>query len=76
MPAELNGEEDIEILIYWDEEHEGGYVAGYRPNSGNGQEFPARNMLQFAEGDELAFYCDYYTYDGGYDASYYIGDFV
>ncbi|MGN0330792.1 MAG: clostripain-related cysteine peptidase [Kineothrix sp.] len=76
VPAELNGEEDIEILIYWDEEHEGGYVAGYRPNSGNGQAFPARNMLQFAEEDELAFYCDYYTYDGGYDASYYIGDSV
>lgn len=67
-------EEDIEILIYWDEQHNGGYVAGYRKNTGDGPGAYARNLSQFENGDELYFICDYYTYDGDYDDSYYFGE--
>lgn len=73
VPAELNGN-NIEILLYWDDEHDGGYVAGYRPSSDGELTFPERNLSQFEDGDNIYFYCDYYTYDGDYDASYYLGD--
>lgn len=74
VPAQLNEEKDIEIMLYWDDEHEEGYVAGYRPYSGETLAHPTRNLYQLEQGDKLDFYCDYYTYDGEYEASYYIGE--
>ncbi len=79
VPAELHPEDgseakDVEVMVYWDSQHEEGYVAGYRPVSEDGMTLPARNYPELQEGDELYFYCDYYTYEGEYDASYYMGD--
>ena len=76
VPAELNGETEIEILLYWDEKHPEGYVTGYRKVSENTVSLPARNLLQFKNGDKINFLCDYYTYSGEYDASYYIGETI
>ena len=33
-----------------------------------------KGYLTLKSGDEIRFLCDYYTYDGDYDDSYYIGD--
>ena len=70
--ATLNDEQDIEIMIFWDEDHPEGYVAGYRPVQTDA--FPYRNLMQLQEGDVLDFYCDFYTYDEEYEDTYYIGD--
>ena len=79
VPAELHRKDteepiDVEVMVYWDSEHEDGYVAGYRPVSEDGLNLPAKNYPALQAGDVLYFYCDYYTYDGAYDASYYLGD--
>ena len=79
VPAELTkvsdgSTQDVEILVYWDDEHEGGYVTGYRTMSTGDIGVAERNLMQFEDGDTLDFFCDYYTYDGDYEASYYFGD--
>jgi hypothetical protein len=75
VPAMLNDSEQIEIMIYWDEEHTDGYVAGYRPYSEDTSIFvPQKGLKQFKYGDELEFLCDYYTYDGEYDDVYSFGE--
>lgn len=73
VKAMLNGERRIELLVYWDEQNPEGYVAGYR-SARMGIGLPARNLLTLEPGDELAFLCDYYTYDGEYDGEYEFGE--
>jgi len=76
VTAELNGTEDVEVLVYWDEQNPTGYVAGYRPYVEEGLSLPTRYLLEFQPGDTLYAFCDYYNYDGTYNGSYYIGDVV
>lgn len=75
VPAVLNGNEQIEIMIYWDEKHPDGYLAGYRPYSEEENiSVPQKGFKQLKNGDTLEFLCDYYTYDGEYDGVYSYGD--
>ncbi|MBQ9990343.1 MAG: hypothetical protein IJP31_05300 [Lachnospiraceae bacterium] len=79
VPAELTkvsdgSKQDVEILVYWDDDHDDGYVTGYRSMYTGGISVAERNLMQFEDGDTLDFFCDYYTYDGEYEASYYFGD--
>lgn len=81
VPAELTKKSDgsvwdIEIEMYFDDDHASGAVEGYRivTESDDGPSVYQRNLMQFEDGDEIAFVCDYYTYDGEYDAQYYFGD--
>lgn len=78
VPAELNHEKDIELIVYWDEENPDGHITGYRPaaSDDDGTNLANRATYQFEAGDEIDFYCDYYSYDGDYDASYYVGDTI
>lgn len=82
MPAELTrgeGEEPeyIEIVLYRDAEHPEGYVTGYRgAYEENGMNLPARNLLQFEEGDKINFIYYYYTYAGTFDVGYDTGDTI
>lgn len=73
VKATLNGSRDIELMVCWDEQHPTGYVAGYR-DARSGVGLPARNLFALQPGDELAFSCDYYTYDGAYDGEYGFGE--
>ena len=78
-PAELTraydgANMDIEVMIYWDEAHEEGYVTGYRIAGEDEVSLAERNTFTLEDGDELSFYCDYYTYEGEYENSYYFGD--
>ena len=34
----------------------------------------AKNLIELNEGDVLEFVCDYYSYDGKYLDSYYLGE--
>ncbi len=73
VPAFLNDEEYVEIMIYWDNENPDGYVAGYRTYTEAGE--PAgKGYFQLEEGDTIEWVFDYYTYDGDFDDSYVMGD--
>ena len=76
VPAVLNGSTDIEIILQWD--NADGYILGYRlsdSNSAIGDEGTiGKGYLQFNQGDVIDYVCDYYTYDGTYDAQYYFGE--
>jgi hypothetical protein len=74
----LNGTTYVEIILEWDGVNAEGYIAGYRTLD-NYSEFGGagtlgKGLYQFEPGDAIDFICDYYTYDGAFDASYYFGD--
>ncbi len=73
VPAVLNNGDDIEIVLYWDNEYPDGFIAGYRYQT---EDFDtaAKGLKDFYQGDVIEFYCDYYMYDGTYDGQYYYGD--
>lgn len=77
VPATLNGTDEIEIMIYWDNEHPDGYVPGYRKAQTVGTiSAPQKGLKQFNEGDEIDLSCDFYTYDGEYDGVYSFGNMI
>ncbi len=78
VPAVLNGTTDIDIIIERDGEYGEDYIAGYRLVESNstfgGEGTVGKGYKQFEVGDQVDFICDYYTYDGDFDSSYYFGD--
>ena len=73
VPAELNGELVHLILIF----PEGGdaYVAGVETLYAEDEtETLPRGLTELESGDVINFVCDYYSYDGAYQDSYYIHD--
>ena len=74
IPALLNGER-VELLTQIDGATGKGEVIGARTVYTDGEtETVAKNMTEIADGDVIDFICDYYTYDGDYQDSYFIGD--
>ncbi len=72
VPALVNGEE-AQIVLVWDSLHKDGYVAGVRPDfSEDG--LVSRGLAPLFPGDEIQMLCDYYQYDGTYDAEYEFGE--
>ena len=48
----LNGNEQIEMMIYWDKKHPDGYLAGYRPYSKEENiSVPQKGFKQLKNGD-------------------------
>ncbi len=73
VPAFLNGEEYIEIIVTWSNEVPLGYVSGYRVPTEVGA--PAgKGLFEFKQGDTIEWVFDYYTYDWDYEDSYIMGD--
>ena len=74
VPAMLNGER-VKLILIFDDENPDGYIAGadlnYDPNV---TETQARGLVELQAGDTLDFLCDYYSYDGTYQDSYYLGE--
>lgn len=71
VPAELNGNQDINIWILKPDEGDYevlGYTIDYENGAGN------KGYKQFKDGDTLEFYFDYYDYDGNYDDAYSLED--
>ena len=79
VPAVLNGETEIHIMCKWVGDDPDGIILGYRvanteDTAAFGQGTIGKGYLALKPGDTLDFICDYYTYDGSFDDSYYFGD--
>ncbi len=74
VPALLNGER-MELILIFSDETPYGYIAGARPAYADGEtETVARGLTEVLLGDTLDFLCDYYSYDGQYQDSYFLGE--
>ena len=74
VPAYLNGER-VELILLFDDRNPYGVVAGARHVYENGEtDAVMRGLIALRDGDTLDFLCDYYDYDGNYQASYMMGD--
>ncbi len=74
VPAMLNGER-VELILVFDDDNPYGYIAGARSVYVNGEtDTVAKNLTMVGKGDVVEFICDYYTYDGEYKDSYYLGE--
>lgn len=73
IPATLNNEKDIKIMVCWDTAHEGPYVKGYC-EAHEGMSMSDRGLQQLKKGDQLEFYFDYYNYDGDFVDGYALAD--
>lgn len=74
VPAYLNGER-VELILLFDDRNPYGVVAGARRVYENGEtDAVMRGLIALRDGDTLDFLCDYYDYDGNYQASYMMGD--
>ena len=74
VPALLNGER-VNLMLVFDNETPYGYIAGARPDYVAGEtETVAKGMSELNIGDTLDFVCDYYSYDGEYKDSYFLGE--
>ncbi|MBQ8821409.1 MAG: peptidase C11 [Lachnospiraceae bacterium] len=74
VPALLNGER-VNLILVFDNENPYGYIAGARTDYVEGEtETVAKGMSELQIGDTLDFVCDYYSYEGEYLDSYYLGE--
>ena len=74
VPALLNGEY-VNLIVVFDNDHPGGYVTGAQVDYKEGEtETAAKNLTEIADGDELQFLCDFYSYDEEYEDTYRLGD--
>ncbi len=74
VPAFLNGEQ-VKLEIIFDDDNPDGYIAGARIDyEGTDNETEARGLIELQAGDKIDFICDYYTYAGEYQDTYYLGE--
>ncbi len=73
VPAILNGEEYINVVVYWDDANPHGYVAGYNKQAEAGQPV-GKFSYDLEEGQTIEWLFDYYTYDYEFDDSYVSGE--
>lgn len=75
VPAFLNGDR-VNIWLMFDNDHPKGYITGaqYDYKNLDTPNVVAKSLTQLEIGDTLEFICDYYTYDGKYKDSYYLGE--
>ena len=74
VPALLNGER-VNLILVFDNANPYGYIAGARADYAEGEtDTVAKGMSELQVGDTLDFICDYYTYDGEYEDSYFLGE--
>ena len=74
VPAMLNGTR-VNLYLVFDNENPHGYIAGAQADYHENETLTvAKNLIQLESGDRLEFLCDYYTYDGKYSDTYYLGE--
>jgi hypothetical protein len=75
VPALLNGQL-VDIIIVFDNQTPYGKVLGAQViyDAETQTETVAKGLLDIAAGDKIDFLCDYYTYDGDYSDTYYLGE--
>lgn len=74
VPAMLNGQR-VDLMLVFDRENPYGYLAGACYDYADGEtETVAKSLAEPQVGDRLEFLCDYYSYLGEYQDSYYLGE--
>ncbi|MBP5151902.1 MAG: peptidase C11, partial [Lachnospiraceae bacterium] len=74
VPALLNGER-VKLILVFDNNTPYGYIAGADPDyDSDVTETKARGLTELKAGDKLDFLCDYYSYDGTFKDSYFLGE--
>ena len=74
VPALLNGTR-VNLWLVFDNAHPYGYIAGAQTDyQEKATKTVAKNLTELSVGDKLDFLCDYYSYDGDYQDSYYLGE--
>lgn len=74
IPALLNGVR-VELIVTFDSLNPYGVIVGARSVYVDGEtETVAKACEDILPGDTLEFICDYYTYDGEYQNTYYLGE--
>ena len=74
VPVMLN-DQRAELILVFDSANPYGYVAGARFVYLDGStETVAKGITELQDGDTIDFLCDYYTYDGEFIDSYYLGE--
>ena len=67
--------ERVDLLVSFDAANPHGAIVGARPVYTEGETEAVPKSIQSLEvGDVIDFVCDFYTYDGQYENSYYLGD--
>ncbi len=74
VPCMINDVER-ELIITWDAKNPNGVISGYRSPLEPGAPAP-RILTQLKSGDTIELTVDYYSYDGEYDALYFVGDAI
>ena len=74
VPALLN-EQLVRLMVIFDDEHPAGFVAGAQPAYTDEEtDTVSRGLIELQDGDRLDFICDFYSYDGEYQDSYFLGE--
>ncbi|MBQ7719907.1 MAG: peptidase C11, partial [Clostridia bacterium] len=74
VPCMINGVR-AELILVFDNQNPKGYIAGARYIYTNGEtETVAKGIEALDPADVIDFVCDYYSYSGSYQNSYYLGD--
>ncbi len=74
VPALIDGEK-VNIIMVFDNDHPHGYIAGARYEYDNDDSpVEAKGITELKEGTSIQFLCDYYSYDGKYIDTYYLGE--
>ncbi len=74
VPAYLNNER-VNLILVFDNENPYGYIAGATTDYAEGETNTiAKSMIELEVGDTLDFLCDYYSYNGDYSDSYFLGE--
>ncbi|MCI9122245.1 MAG: peptidase C11 [Oscillibacter sp.] len=74
VPLLHNGSR-AELILVFDNERPEGFVAGVQTVYPGGEtETAAKNQTGLQPGDRLEFLCDYYSYSGDYQDSYFLGE--
>ena len=73
VPALLNGKR-VNLWLVFDNQNPHGYIAGAQTDYEENETITvAKSLVQLTDGDKLDFLCDYYSYEGTYQDSYYLG---
>ena len=73
VPALLNGKR-VNLWLVFDNQNPRGYIAGAQTDYEENETITvAKSLVQLTDGDKLDFLCDYYSYEGTYQDSYYLG---
>ena len=74
IPVMLNGER-AKLIAVFESDAPSGYIAGAELDyEGTDTEVIGKNLTEIQVGDKIDFICDYYSYSGEYENSYYLGD--